>query len=167
MASKSSPRHPGRWAQRLMGVRASAHEFLLQRKPAWGARGSHLESGVDEAGDLEGGQGFGEAFETMDAGGIGQREAVLTQEGGLEGEALGVGWGEGLQAVDGPPHCRQGIGIEAVGILGKRVDGEADPCAFGVGADWAVGIQGAGSPKGLARGGSIILGGGGFTEEEP
>jgi hypothetical protein len=59
---------------------AVCHSVLVyERKPARGARGGQLESGVDQAGDLEGGQGLGEAFEPMGLGGIGQAEAVLAQ----------------------------------------------------------------------------------------
>jgi hypothetical protein len=98
-----------------MGVCASTHEFLLQRKPAWGARGGHLESGVDEAGDLEGGQGFGEAFETMDAGGIGQREAVLTQEGGSCAQVLCVSHNAALQEL-----CSHVVNLRPAKAQSKR-----------------------------------------------
>jgi hypothetical protein len=54
---------------------------------------------MDQEGDFEGSQGVGEAVETVVAGGVLESKAVLTKQGGLEGEALGVGAGEGVLGV--------------------------------------------------------------------
>jgi hypothetical protein len=59
---------------------------------------------VDQAGDFEGGEGIREAVEVVDLGGVLEAEAVLTQQGGLERQALGVGAGQGTEVTDGEPH---------------------------------------------------------------
>jgi hypothetical protein len=56
---------------------------------------------MDQAGDFESGEGLGETVEVVDPGGVLEAEAVLTEQGGLEGEALGV---EGFV---GPVHVSQ------------------------------------------------------------
>ena len=43
--------------------------LALQRKPARGARGGHLETGVDKACDLQAGQGSRNPFDLVDFGG--------------------------------------------------------------------------------------------------
>lgn len=45
---------------------------------------------MDQAGDFESDQGIGEAVDSVDAGGVLESESVLTEQGSLEGEALGA-----------------------------------------------------------------------------
>ena len=51
-----------------------------------------IEPGVDQAGDLKGGEGGGDVSKSVGLGRIGQAEAVLAQDGSLEGEVPGVCW---------------------------------------------------------------------------
>jgi hypothetical protein len=62
---------------------------------------------MDQAGDFESDQGIGEAVDSVDAGRVLEAETVLTQQGRLEGEALGVGTGQGTEVTDGPVHMSQ------------------------------------------------------------
>ena len=55
---------------------------------------------MDQAGDFEGGEGIGEAVEVVDPGGVLEAEAVLTEQGGLERQALGVGAGQGTEVAE-------------------------------------------------------------------
>jgi hypothetical protein len=55
---------------------------------------------VDQAGDFEGRQGIGEAVEVVDPGGVQEAETVLTEQGGLEHQALGVGAGQGTEVAE-------------------------------------------------------------------
>lgn len=48
-----------------------------------------------QAGDFEGGEGNREAVEVVNPGGVLEAETVLTEQGGLERQPLGVGAGNG------------------------------------------------------------------------
>jgi hypothetical protein len=55
---------------------------------------------VDQAGDFERGEGIREAVKVVDPGGGVEAETVLTEQGGLERQALGVGAGQGAEVAE-------------------------------------------------------------------
>jgi len=122
---------------------------------------------VDQAGYFEGRKGIGEAVEVVDPGRVLEAETVLTQQGGLKRQALGVGAGQGTEVADGEGHGGEGIGIrDAWGRLllggGQLVEG-----SIGHVAERAVRIEVSDPLVGLARAGGVAGGDADVSEHSP
>lgn len=113
---------------------------------------------MDQAGDFEGGQGRGEAVEVVDPGRVLEAEAVLTEQGGLERQALGVGAGQGTEVADGERHGGQGSGIRDA--RGRLLLGGCQLVEGGIGhvAERALRIEGSDPLVGLSRSGWVAFG---------